>query len=99
MKDACGLRRDGRSRRDSATRSDAAPGPGTLPVDTPDLVQDGLEPNAMFVDRPQLDGGVGKGRGHLAQQRAKTRLEGGLRHGVGLHMAWARLEEACAQTP
>ena len=72
---------------------------GTLPVDTPDLVQDGLEPNAVFVHGPQLDERLRKGRGHLAQQRAQTRLEGGLRHGVRLHMAWTRLEEACAQTP
>jgi hypothetical protein len=38
----------------------------TPPIDTPRLVQDGLEPNAMLVDRSQLDGGVREGPGHLA---------------------------------
>jgi hypothetical protein len=32
----------------------------TLPLDAPGLVQDGLEADAMLVDGPQLDGGVGK---------------------------------------
>jgi hypothetical protein len=68
----------------------------TLPVDTPGLVQDGLEPNAVFVDRPEFDGGVGEGRGHLTQEWAKMRLERGLRHRVCLYVAWARLEEARA---
>jgi len=72
---------------------------GTLSVDTPDVVQDGLEPDAMFVDGPQLDTRLRNCRRHLAQQETQTRLEGGLRHGVRLHVAWARLEEACAQAP
>jgi hypothetical protein len=72
-------------------------GEGTLSVDTPDLLQDGLEPNAMLVDGPELDAGVGESRRHLMEQRAQTRLEQGLRHGVSLHVAWAWLEEARAQ--
>ena len=106
-----GMLTDGRQMKDGASRGgmdeahQIAPfvavlhgSEGTLAVDTPDLVQDGLQANAVFVDRPQLDGGVGEGRRHLAQQRAQTRLEGGLRHWVCLDVAWARLEETCAQT-
>jgi hypothetical protein len=47
----------------------------TLPVETPHLVQDGLEPDAMLVDRPQFNGGVREGSGHLAQQRTQMCLE------------------------
>src|SRR5262245_52917877 len=68
----------------------------TLPVGTPDLVQDGLETDAVFVDRPQFDSGLGESTGHLAQQRAQMDLEGGLRLRVRLHMAWARLEKTRA---
>ena len=36
-------------------------GRGPLPVETPDLVQDGLEANAVLIRRPELDLGVGEG--------------------------------------
>jgi hypothetical protein len=53
----------------------------------------------MLVDGPQFDGGVRESGGDLAQQRAQTRLERGLRHRIRLHVPWARFEEACAQAP
>jgi hypothetical protein len=72
---------------------------GALPVETPDFVQNRLEPNPMFIHRPQLDGGVREGGSDLTQERAQSRLEGCLRHGVSLHMMRAWLEEACAHAP
>jgi hypothetical protein len=68
-----------------------------LAVKTPDFVQDRLQPDAVFVDRPELDGCLREGSGHLAQERTQPRLEGLLRLRIGLDMAWARLEEACAK--
>ena len=41
-------------------------GKRTLVVQTPHLVQDGLQPNAVFVDRPELDDAAWKGRDDLA---------------------------------
>ena len=43
-------------------------GEGTLPIKTPDFVQDRLEADAVFVGRPQLDLRVREGRGDCAQQ-------------------------------
>lgn len=40
-----------------------------LPIETPDLVQDRLEPDAVLVDRPQFDLCLRKGGRHLPQQR------------------------------
>jgi hypothetical protein len=45
---------------------------GTLAGQCPDLAQDGLEPDPMFVDRPELDARVGEGRRHRAQLWAQT---------------------------
>src|SRR5258708_29228752 len=66
---------------------------GTVPVDTPDLVQKWLQANAVFVDRPQLEGTVREGRGDFAEERAQSRLEGRLRQGICPGMTGARLEE------
>jgi hypothetical protein len=44
-------------------------GNGALAVETPDFVQDWLEPDAMLVDRPQLDLRLGEGGGDRAQER------------------------------
>jgi hypothetical protein len=74
-------------------------GTQTLAVATPDLVQDRLESNAMFVDGPQLDAGLWERWGDLAQERTQTRLECRLRHGIRLDVSWTRLEELCAHLP
>jgi hypothetical protein len=42
---------------------------GTLAVKTPDFVEDGLEANAVFVGRPELDLRLGEGSGHRLEQR------------------------------
>lgn len=62
-------------------------GERVLPVDTPGLVQKGLEPDAVFVHCPQLDDAVRECRGNFAQEGAQSRLEGRLRHRIGLEMA------------
>jgi hypothetical protein len=69
--------RAARSRMDEA--NEVAPGIAVLdrreralPVETPDLVQDRLQADAMFVrevDGPQLDAGLWEGGGDGAQQR------------------------------
>jgi hypothetical protein len=59
---------------------------GTLPVGTPHLVEDGLEPGAVFVDCPQLDDATRECGGNFAQQRAQSRLKSGLRSGICLDM-------------
>jgi hypothetical protein len=41
-------------------------GEEALPVDRPGRVQDRFEPDAVFVDGPQLDNALRKCRGHLA---------------------------------
>ncbi len=46
-----------------------------LAVETPDLVQDGLQPDAMFVDRPELDVGLREGGGDHADERAELFLK------------------------
>jgi SRSO17 transposase len=62
-------------------------------------MEEGLEANAVFVSRPHLDAALRERGGDLAQERAQSRLEGRLRHGVRLHVTRAWLEEACAQAP
>jgi hypothetical protein len=49
----------------------------------------GLPPDPMFVDGPQFDGRLGKGRRHLAQQRTEVLLEVSLCLRVGLHVTRA----------
>jgi hypothetical protein len=71
-------------------------GEGTLSVNTPDLLQDRFEADAVFVSGLYLDDAVRECSGDLTQERAQSRLEGCLRHGVRLHMARAWLGEACA---
>ena len=71
----------------------------TLPVETPHLAQNRLQPDAVFICRPQFHLGLGDRGGDLAQERAQARLEGGLRHGIGLDITGARLEKACAKLP
>lgn len=46
-----------------------------LAIETPDLVQDGLEANAMFVHRPQFDLGLGKGGGYRLDERTELFLK------------------------
>lgn len=46
-----------------------------LAVEAPDFVQDRLEPNAMFVDRPQLDLGAWKGGGYRSRKRTELFLK------------------------
>jgi hypothetical protein len=50
-------------------------GEGTLLIQTPHLVEDGLEPDAVFVDRPQLDPRVRERGRHLAYERAELFLK------------------------
>ena len=47
----------------------------SLPLGRPGPPQDRFEPNAMFVDGPQLHLSVGKGGGHLAHERAELCLK------------------------
>jgi hypothetical protein len=57
----------------------------------PDLAQDGLQTNALFVNgphSPELDGCLREGRRHLAQQRTWALLEVGLCLRLG-PAAWA----------
>jgi hypothetical protein len=63
-------------------------GEGTLPFQTPDRAQDGLQANAVFVDSRDLDDAVWKCRGDFAQQGAQTLLELRLRLRVRVDMAW-----------
>jgi len=72
---------------------------GTLLVQAPDLLQDGFQPDAMFVHRPHLNTRPREGGRHLAQQRTQTRLEGGLRHRVRVDMLWARRTQTRTQPP
>lgn len=49
-----------------------------LPIETPDCVQDRLEPNAVFireVDGPELDLGLGEGGGGRLDERAEIFLK------------------------
>jgi hypothetical protein len=45
-------------------------GNGALPVEAPDLVEDRLQPDAMFVRGPELDAGLGEGGGDRLDPRA-----------------------------
>ena len=47
----------------------------TLTVETPDLVQDRLEANGVFVDGPHFDLGVGKGGRYRSRERAELFLK------------------------
>src|SRR5258708_13292439 len=55
-------------------------GQRALAVNTPDLVQDGLEANAMLVDRPELNLRVREGDRHLPQHGAQVGPKLGLGH-------------------
>ena len=46
----------------------------TLAVDTPDFVQDRLQPDAVFVDRPEFDAGLREGGRDLPEERAEVFL-------------------------
>src|SRR5579859_4384993 len=46
-----------------------------LTGEAPDLLQDGLEPDAVFVVGPDLDGGFGEGGRDLADKRSKPPLK------------------------
>ena len=63
---------------------------GALAVETPHLVQDRLQPDAVFVDRPELDAARAGRRSRPRAAAASAFFEGLLRHRIGLHMAWAR---------
>jgi hypothetical protein len=62
-------------------------GQRALAVNTPDLVQDGLEANAMLVDGPELNLRVREGDRHLPQQGAQVGPKLGLGHRVSPHVA------------
>jgi hypothetical protein len=62
---------------------------GPLASERPDLAQEGLEPGPVFVHCPQLDGRLGKGGRHRAQQRTQPLLKGGLGLRISPHMARA----------
>src|SRR5260370_33129007 len=65
-------------------------GQRALAVNTPDLVQDGLEANAMLVDRPELNLRVREGDRHLPQHGAQVGPKLGLGHRVSPSAAnWA----------
>ncbi len=72
---------------------------GTLPVDTPDLVQKRFQADAVLVDCLQLDDTVRERRGNFAEEWAQPRLEGGLRHGICLDMTGAWLEKTRSDLP
>ena len=71
----------------------------TLAVDTPDFLQDGLEADAVFIYRPQLNTRPWECRRRLAQQWTQTHLNSGLRHRIGLDMTGTRLEQTRADLP
>ena len=50
-------------------------GERTLAVETPDLLEDRLQPDAVFVDRPELDLRVREGGGDLPQERPELFLK------------------------
>jgi len=62
-------------------------------------VEDGLEANATFVDRPTFYAGMQERCDYLAQERAQSCLEVGLRSGICLEMARTRLEKVRADLP
>src|SRR5215467_3772404 len=70
-----------------------------LPIQAPDFLQERLEADAVFVDRPYLDDAVWKCCGNLTQKRAQPHLEGGLGHRICLDMPGAWFEEVRAQLP
>jgi len=72
---------------------------GALAGKRPDPLQNWLEPDPVFVNRPELDGRLGIGCRHRAQQRTQMLPEvfWGLR--VGLHIARAGHPQPCAQAP
>jgi len=45
-------------------------GDGPFAVETPDFVEDRFQPDAVLVDRPELDRGVGEGGRDFAEERA-----------------------------
>ena len=51
----------------------------------------------MFVDRPELDGGLGEGRRHLALEGPQALRDVRLGQRVGLHMAGHT--QTCAEAP
>src|SRR5260221_1071856 len=71
-------------------------GQRALAVNTPDLVQDGLEANAMLVDRPELNLRMRKRSRYLPEQGAQVGLELGLGHRVSPHVAGPRVQPTSA---
>src|SRR5262245_54315578 len=72
---------------------------GALPGQRPDPAQNWLQTNAVFVNGPELDSRLGKGRRDRAQERAQMLLEVGLGLRVGLHMARPRHPQPCPEAP
>lgn len=66
----------------------------SLPVETPDLLEDGLEANAVLVDRPQLDRRVRESGCHLPQQWAQAGFKLGLGDRISMHVARPRFAPA-----
>src|SRR4051812_31760015 len=71
----------------------------TLPTETPQLAQDGLEPDAMFVCSPQLNLRLWECPRQLTQQRAQTLLEVRLRLRVSVDVARTRHPQPSAEAP
>lgn len=63
----------------------------------PDFTQDRLQPDPVFVDCPQRDARLRKGRGHLAQRWAQPSLEVRLGLWVSAYMTGARYPQASAE--
>jgi hypothetical protein len=74
-------------------------GDGALAGQRPDSLEDRLEPDAVLVDRPQLNGRLAESGRNRAQQRAQPSLEVCLGLHVGVHMAGAGHPQPCAQPP
>jgi hypothetical protein len=74
-------------------------GEGMLPIDTLHFIQDWLQPNAMFVDCPQVDTCLREGHRHPVQQWELTVLEVCLRLDVSQDIARIRHPRTSAQPP
>jgi hypothetical protein len=74
-------------------------GEKTLARHCPHLLEGGLEPDAMFVDGPQLDARLWESGRHLPQQGAEMGFKLNLGQRIGLHMTWPRFQPAGAESP
>ncbi len=77
--DCRGQVKDGSTRRRMHEADEVAPlvamldwGERTLAVEAPDLMQDRLQPNAVFVDCPEFDLRVGEGGGNRTEEGSEV---------------------------